>query len=70
MKGVMKLIKEYTKSEEVYDNNPGKWTQDCTTKIWEALEDKYVDSKLGGSCTSEISCKILYNKMEMAMALN
>ena len=66
----MKSIEEYAKREEVYDDNSGKWTQDYTTQIWEAVGDKYINSKFRGNRTAETSWKTLYNKMEMVKAFN
>ena len=68
MKCVMKLIEEYAQSEEVYEDDPGKRTKEYTTKIWEAIGDKYLQSKFSVNCTAEISWKTLYNKMAKAKA--
>ena len=46
----------------------GKWTQEYTTKIWEAVGDKYLRSKFSINRNAEMSWKTLYNKMAKAKA--
>ena len=54
----------------MYKDNPGKWTQENTTKIWEAVGDKYLQSNFSINRTPEMSWKTLYNKMAKAKAFN
>ena len=48
----MKLIEEYSKREELYNDDPGKWTQYYITKILEVFGDKYINSKFRGNHTA------------------
>ena len=66
MKCVMSQIEDYAKTEEVYEINPDKWTTEYTTKIWEAVGDKYINSKFRGNRAVEMSWKTLFNKMQKA----
>jgi len=70
MKCVMKLIEMYAKSEELYEDDPGKWTQKYTTTRWAAVGDKYVQSKFNINRKTEMSLKPLYNKMVKIKAFN
>ena len=70
IKCVMKLIEDYVKSEEVYDDDHSKWTQECTTNICEAVGDKYLHSRFSVNLTAEMSWKKLYSKMAKVKAFN
>ena len=63
MKYVMNQVEAYARIEECYDSDSAKWTFEYTTKIWEVVGDKYINSRFRGNCTVEISSKTLYNKM-------
>ena len=39
----MSQIEAYAKTEEVYESDPDRWTTEYTTKIWEAVGDKYIN---------------------------
>lgn len=66
----MKQVEAYARIEEVYDSDPKKWTSDYATKIWNAVGDKYINSKFRSNRTVEMSWKTLYNKMVKANAIN
>ena len=66
MKMIMTKFEEYATTEGVYDGNPAKWTSEYCTKLWEAVGDKYINSRFRGNRTVEMSWKTLYNKMQKA----
>ena len=45
MKCVMNQIEGYAKTEGVYEGDPSKWDSEYTTKVWEAVGDKYINSR-------------------------
>ena len=66
MKMIMTKFEEYATTEGVYDGNPAEWTSEYCTKLWEAVGDKYINSRFRGNRTVEMSWKTLYNKMQKA----
>ena len=66
MKLIMSKVEEFATIEGVYDGNPAKWTSEYCTKLWEAVGDKYINSRFRGNRTVEMSWKTLYNKMQKA----
>ena len=62
----MNQVEAYARIEGVSDGNPAKWTPEYTTKIWEAVGGKYINSRFRGNHTVEMSWKTLYNKMQKA----
>ena len=63
MKCVMNQLESYAKTEGIYEDDPSKWNSEYTTKIWEVIGDKYINSRFGGKRIAEMSWKTLYNKM-------
>ena len=63
MKCVMNQIEEYAKTEGIYEGDPSKWTSEYTTKLWETIGDKYINSRFRSNRAVEMSWKTLYNKM-------
>ena len=59
----MNQVEEYAKTEGVYESDPSKWNSEYTTKLWEAIGDKYINSRFQGNRTIEMSWKTVYNKM-------
>ena len=63
MKCVMNQVEGYARTEGIYEGDPSKWNSEYTTKIWEVIGDKYINSRFRGNRTVEMSWKTLYNKM-------
>ena len=63
MKCVMDQVEIYARTEGIYEGDPSKWNSDYTTKLWEVIGDKYINSKFRGNRTVEMSWKTLYNKI-------
>ena len=63
MKCVMNQVEAYARIEGIYEDDPSKWNSEYTTKIWEVIGDKYINSRFRGDRTVEMSWKTLYNKI-------
>ena len=69
IKCVMTQVEAYAKIEDIYEDDPSKWNSEYTTKTWEVIGNKYINSRFRGSHTVEMSLKTLYNKMLKANIL-
>ena len=63
MNCVMNQVEAYTRTEGIYGDDPLKWNSEYTTKLWEVICDKHIDSRFQGNRTVKISWKTMHNKM-------